>query len=74
MLGQRIKRLREQSRVENRPGRRKSIGLQIQELERQKSGKSQRDFEPPPTKGFTGAPYGSAWDLDSEYKPPPTSE
>ena len=74
ILDQKIKRLRGQLRVEGRGARRRSIDLQIQELERQKSGKSQRAFEPPPKKGFTGAPYGSAWDLDAEYKPPATSE
>jgi len=74
VLNRRIERLREQLRVENRTARRKSIGLQIRELERARSGKSQSDFEPPPRKGFTGAPYGSAWDLDAEYKPPETSD
>jgi hypothetical protein len=74
VLNRRINRLREQLRVENRVSRRKSIDLQIRELERAKSGKSQSDFEPPPRKGFTGAPYGSAWDLDAQYEPPATSE
>jgi len=74
ILDQKIKKLQGQLRVENRYARRRSIDLQIRELERQKREKSQKEFEPPKTKGFTGAPYGSAWDLDAEYKPPATSE
>jgi len=74
VLDQKINMLRRQLRVEGRAARRKSINLQIRELERQKSGKSEKSFQPPPEKGFTGAPYGSAWDLDAVYKPPATSE
>ena len=73
-LDHKINMLRRQLRTEGRAARRKSVNLQIQELQRQKSGKPQKGFQPPPKKGFTGAPYGSAWDLDAEYKPSATSE
>jgi len=45
------------------------LRLQIAELERQKKavGKPKEELLPP-TGGFVGAPYGSAWDLDYEYQ------
>jgi len=69
VLDQRAAKLREKLQTENRHARRKSLRLQIAELERQKKavGKPKEELLPP-TGGFVGAPYGSAWDLDYEYQ------
>jgi len=76
MLDRRITRLRRRLRADGRPGRRKSISLQISELERQKQaiGKRETAFQPPPTRGFDGAPYRGTSDLDREYKTPRTND
>ncbi len=76
MLDRRITTLRRRLRADGRPGRRKSISLQISELERQKQaiGKREAAFQPPPTRGFDGAPYRGTSDLDREYKTPRTND
>jgi chromosome segregation ATPase len=76
MLDRRITMLRRRLRADGRPVRRKSISLQISELERQKQaiGKREAAFQPPPTRGFDGAPYRGTSDLDSEYKTPRTND
>ena len=76
MLDRRITMLRRRLRADGRPGRRKSISLQISELERQKQaiGKREAAFQPPPTRGFDGAPYRGTSDLDREYKTPRTND
>jgi|GEM_PF-3455231 len=69
VLERQAAQLREQLRTEDRSARSKSLQLQIRELEQQKKRVGKPEKVPlPPTTGFTGAPYGSAWDLDYEYK------
>ncbi len=76
VLDRRITMLRRRLRADGRRTRRKSISLQIGELERQKQaiGKREAAFQPPPTRGFDGAPYRGTSDLDYEYKTPRTND
>jgi len=69
VLERKAAQLREQLRAENRYARRKTLQLQIGELEQQKkrAGRPEQ-VSLPPTTGFSGAPYGNAWDLDYEYQ------
>jgi hypothetical protein len=70
VLDQTVAQLRAQFRAERRSSRRKSLLLQIRELEEQKKAVGKPEQVPlPPATGFIGAPYGSAWDEDSEYRP-----
>jgi hypothetical protein len=76
VIDQRITTLRRRLRTEGRSARRKSINLQITELERQKQaiGKREAPFQPPPRRGFGGVRYRGTYDLDHEYKTPRTSD
>jgi uncharacterized phage infection (PIP) family protein YhgE len=69
VLERKAAQLREQLESENRSARRKSLQLQIRELEHQQQRVGKPEQVPlPPITGFSGAPYGSAWDLDYEYQ------
>jgi hypothetical protein len=70
VLDKQVATLRGKLRTEKREARRKSLLLQIQEIENQKEavGKPQSKAETPQGKGFVGAPYGSPSDPDYAYK------